>query len=64
LVQRQQGGEQSGAGRRQAVARTFILIDDAGAPEIPQALAEHAGRHPCAARLQGAKAQTLLAQLP
>jgi len=63
-VQRQQRGQQSGAGRRKAVVRAFILLDDAGASEIPQPLAEHAGRHPPAALLQGTKTQTLVTQLP
>jgi len=63
-VQRQQGREQPGAWRRQPVVRTLILLDDAGAHKIPQALAQHAGRHPFATRLQGAKAQALPAQFP
>src|ERR1039458_4768139 len=63
FMQRQQRGEQARARRRKPVVSAFILLDDAGAPEIAQALAEHAGRHPPAARLQSAKTQTLLAQL-
>jgi len=64
LVQWQQRCEQSRARRRQPVIRAFIPLHNAGAREIAQALAEHAGRHPPAALLQGAKAQALAAQLP
>jgi hypothetical protein len=63
-VQGQQGREQSRAWRRQPVIRALILLDNAGAPEIPQALAEHAGGHRFTARLQGPKAQTFVAQFP
>jgi hypothetical protein len=36
-MQRQQRGEQARARRRKPVVRAFILLDDAGAPEIASA---------------------------
>jgi len=63
-VQRHQGGEQLSAARRQTVTALAVLLDDIRFLKIAQPLAEHARRHSLAARLQGAKTQTLSPQLP